>query len=519
MTHPSFCRTVVPPPRFPATLALLGAFAAAPGLAQVDLRAAVEQHVEHHQQAIVGELFELLALPNVAADRANIARNAEWLRAALGRRGFAAELLATPGNPLVFGERRVPGATATVLVYCQYDGQPVHPPAWSQADPFAPVLRAGRLEDGAEILADPLSRSRFEADWRVYARAASDAKGPIVAFLAALDALAAAGLEPTVNLRVIMDGEEEIGSPHLVAAIAAHREKLAADLMLVFDGPSHSSGRPTLIYGARGIATVQLTVYGPKSGVHSGNYGNWIPNPALRLAHLLASMKDDAGNVLVPGFEDPVVALTSEEEAMIAAVPVDEAHLLETFGVAAPERPGLGLQQAFQRPTLNVRGLASAFVGEGARTIIPDRAVAELDLRLVPETPAERQLALLREHVLRQGYHLVDADPDDATRAAHPRIARLAVTETAIEAFRTPPTLPLARRVSEALARSWGEPPVRIRTAGGTVPIAPFIDALGFPAILVPIVNFDNHQHEENENLRLGHLWRGVVTYAAVLRM
>jgi acetylornithine deacetylase/succinyl-diaminopimelate desuccinylase-like protein len=488
-------------------------------IVQTDLRTTVRGWIDAHQQQIVGELLDLLAIPNVAADRANIRRNAEHLRAMFTNRGFAAELLETSGNPLVFASLAVPGASRTLLLYCHYDGQPVDPRAWKQPDPWTPVLRRGRLDEGAAEIPNPASLTRFEPDWRVYARSASDDKSPIVAILAAVDALKAAGLAPTSNVKIILDGEEEASSPSLVPAIGRYRDRFRSDLMVIFDGPTHSSGRPTVVFGARGIAEVDLTVYGPKSGVHSGNYGNWIPNPAARLASLLASMKDDDGRVLVKGFYDAVAPLTPEEQRMLDAVPDDSARMLKTFGVAAPERAFPKLQQAFQYPTLNIRGLASAHVGPGARTIIPDRATAALDIRLVKETRPEDLLAKLRAHIEAQGFHLVDTDPDDEVRARDSKIARLASVGTTTNAFRTSPSDPQARALTEAIARAYGAPPVAIRTAGGTVPIAPFIDALGFPAVLVPIVNFDNNQHEENENLRLGTWFDGIVTAAAVLRM
>ncbi|MCM2258646.1 MAG: M20/M25/M40 family metallo-hydrolase, partial [Vicinamibacteria bacterium] len=456
-----------------------------------DARGPVEAWVQAHQRQVVGELLDLLAIPNVAADRPNIERNAAFLKAALEKRGFRAEVLPTDGNPIVWGELRPTGASRTVLIYFQYDGQPVSAKGWAQPDPFEPVVRTGRIDAGATTpVESPRQLDHFERDWRVYGRSASDAKGPIVAFLAALDALAAGGQAPTVNVRVVMDGEEESGSPSLMAAIERYRDRLAADQMLVFDGPAHTSGRPTLVYGARGIHPFRLTVYGPKSGVHSGNYGNWVPNPALRLAHLLASMKDDAGNALVRGFYDEVPQPTAEELALIDAVPGDEAKLLKAFGVAQPEQPGLTLQRALLRPTLNVRGLQSAFVGAQARTIIPDRAVAEMDIRTLVETPGDRLIARVAEHVRAQGYHLVDAEPDDATRARYSRIARIEADRAPLQAFRTPLLGPESRRLAAALADAWGQPPVQLRSMGGSVPIAPFIQALKIPAVLVPIVNY-----------------------------
>jgi acetylornithine deacetylase/succinyl-diaminopimelate desuccinylase-like protein len=486
--------------------------------AQPDTRAAVARWVADHQKAIVSELVELLTIPNVAADVESIRRNAVHLRGMLARRGFEAELLETDGNPLVYGELRVPGATRTLLLYSHYDGQPVAPERWAQKDPFVPVLRTGRVDQGGREI-DLASTTRFEDDWRLYARSASDDKSPIVALMAALDALKALNLAPTSNLRVILDGEEEASSPSLVPAIRTYRDRLRADLMVILDGPIHSTGRPTVALGARGIAAFDLTVFGPRSGVHSGNYGNFVPNPAQRLAELLASMKDRDGRILVAGFNDGIPPFTAADRAILDSVPDDSADMLKVFGVAAPSPAFPKLQEAVQFPTLNVRGLVSAHVGAGARTIIPDRATAAMDIRLVAETPGDAMLEKVRAHIRAQGYHLVEGEPTDAERATHPKIARMDVRETLTNAFRTPPSDPQARTVITALERSFGQPPVVIRTLGGTVPIAQFIEALGFPALLVPTVNFDNNQHEENENLRLGHFFQAIEIVSAVLRM
>jgi acetylornithine deacetylase/succinyl-diaminopimelate desuccinylase-like protein len=481
-----------------------------------DVRANVEAWVAGNQQTIVSELADLLSIPNVAADRANILRNLEFLEKAFARRGFTTRRIETGGNPLFFAERATPGASRTTLIYAHVDGQPVDPAAWKQESPFAPVMRTGRLDAGGRDVPDWRARDRFDPDWRLFARSASDDKSPIIATLAALDALAAAGRQPSTHLKIIIDAEEEAGSPNLVPAVREHRDLLAADMMLIFDGPIHSSGKPTLAFGARGIVTATLTVYGPKSGVHSGNYGNWVPNPALALSRLLASMKDDQGRVTVEGYYDQVAPLSAEERALLAAVPDDSGDLMRTFGIAAPERPGRSLQEGLQEPTLNIRGLAAAHVGAGARTIIPDRAVAALDLRLVKETSGQRLLQAIADHIRRQGFHLVDAEPDDQVRRTHARIARLeAGGET--PAFRTSPLLPESRALAAALASAFGAPPVQLRTLGGTVPIAPFVEALNVPAVLVPIVNFDNNQHEENENLRLGHFFKGIQILAVVL--
>jgi acetylornithine deacetylase/succinyl-diaminopimelate desuccinylase-like protein len=478
-----------------------------------ELKDQVDAYVRAHQKEIMEELVELLSIPDVAADRENIRLKAERLREMLAARGFSAELLETEGNPLVYGELRSPGAEGTLLLYCHYDGQPVDPSRWEQENPFQPVLRDGKLEDGARDI-DFVGTTQFEPDWRLYARSASDDTSPIVALLVALDAIRASDKQPTSNLRVILDGEEEAGSPSLTPAIDRYRDKLEADLMLILDGPNHPSGRPTLVFGARGILSLELTVYGPKFPLHSGHYGNWAPNPAMRLAQLLASMKNDDGRVTIEGFYGGI-EIPDEDRRAMDSVPDDHEALMELFGFAQPDAVGRSLQEAIQYPSLNIRGLSSAWVGGEARTIIPDRAVAAIDIRLVAETSGERLYEKVQGHIEGEGYLVVAEDPDDATRARHPKIVKVAWAVA--EAYRTPLNDPQAERLTGSLTRTWGQEPVRIRTSGGTVPISPFIQALGFPAIGVPIVNFDNNQHSPNENLRLGHFFDGIVTIAALL--
>jgi acetylornithine deacetylase/succinyl-diaminopimelate desuccinylase-like protein len=499
------------------------ALAAGPAAAQSGsgsgLREQVERYVDSHQQQIVAELTDLLFIPNVAADKVSIRKNAAFLKTMLELRGLTASLLETDGNPLVYGEMNAPYATRTLLIYAHYDGQPVNAPDWKQATPFTPTLRDGRMEDGGKEIPGLRTLSTFHPDWRIYARSASDDKSPIVALMTALDALKASGRTPTSNIRVVLDGEEEAGSASLVPAIAKYGDRFKADAMLILDGPVHPSEKPTLVFGARGIATLELTVYGPKFPLHSGHYGNWVPNPAMRLAQLLATFKDDRGRVLVEGFYDGITPLTPEEQAMLDAVPDSADRLKALFGIAAPEDPERSLQASLQRPSFIVRGMSSMFTGGGARTVVPDRGVASIDIRLVKETPSDKMIEKVRAHLIKQGYHVVSEDPDDKTRAAHSKIVKLAVGAGGTNAYRTSPVAPISIALADAMTKMFGEPPVRIRTSGGTVPIAHFIDALGFPAISVPIVNFDNNQHGENENLRLGHLWRGVVTLAAVLTM
>jgi len=497
------------------TLVLVLLVALASPLPAQELRQAIGDYVDAHQKPIVSELWQALSLKAVARDPDSSREKASFLRERFVARGFDAELLETDGNPLVWAEKRAPDATRTFLLYAHYDGQPVDPSRWEQDDPFRPVLRDGTLGAGAGLL-DFDAQARFEDDWRIYARSASDDTAPIVAVLAAVDALDAAGVAPRVNVRVILDGEEEAGSPNLVPAIGRYRDKLEADLMLILDGPLHPMGRPTVAYGARGNLAVELTVYGPKFPLHSGHYGNWAPNPAVRLAQLIASMKDADGRVVIDGFYDGITLDASTME-VLDSVPDDLEGLKALFGFSQPDQVGASLQEAIQYPSLNVRGLQSAWVGAEARTIVPDTAIAAIDIRLVKETTADAMYDKLVRHIRAEGWHIVHDEPYDATRAAHARIVRVDRRGAGRNAFRTDLDDPEAQRVVDALTEVWSDAPIRIRTMGGTVPISPFIAALGFPALLVPTVNFDNNQHSPNENLRLGHFFDSIVTMAAIL--
>lgn len=488
----------------------------APAAPAQDLRQAVEGYVEAHQKQILSDLMAALEFPAVAADEANIRRKAEFLRAELAQRGLVSEILETNGNPLVFGSLLVPGATRTLLIYCHYDGQPVDPSRWRQDDPFTPILRDGKLSATADVI-DFDAADSFPDDWRIYARSASDDTAPIIGLLAALDALEAAGIVPSSNIKVILDGEEEAGSPSLVPAIERYRDKLAADLLLIFDGPLHQSDHPTVVFGARGIMTIDLTVFGPKAPLHSGHYGNWAPNPAMQLAQLLASMKDAEGRVVIEGFYDGI-EFTPDDQRVLDEVPDDLEALKASLGFSEADKVGESLQEAIQFPSLNVRGLQSAWIGGEARTIVPDTATAAIDVRLVIESKPDDIFGKFLTHIEGQGFHIVTEEPDDATRAGHGRIVRV-VHGGSTNAYRTPLNNQHARQVVAAINAAWDGPIVQKRTSGGTVPIASFIEVLGFPALGVPTVNFDNNQHSPNENVRLGHFFNSVVTYAAIFTM
>ena len=468
-----------------------------------------------------GEYLELLAIPNVPEKPDDMRRNAAFLEKVFQKRGFSTRLLDNPaGRPLVFAEAGAPApGTRTVLFYIHFDGQPVIPEQWAQKSPFQPVVKKRDADgkwhevDRQELFAEPL-----DPELRVFARSASDDKAPIAMFLTAMDVLAAEGRKPAVRVKVILDSEEEISSPSLAGVIAAHKALFEADALAILDGPIHASGRPTVVFGNRGITQATLTVYGPKSPAHSGHYGNYVPNPAMRLAALLASMKGDDGRVRIPGYYDGV-KLTDEDRAVLARAGDDEPALLKRIGIASPDKVGGSLQEALQYPSLNVRGLSSAAVGAKAANIIPSEAIAELDLRTTPETDGRRLFELVRRHVEAQGYHLVDAAPTDADRARYDKLATLKLGPVQA-AERVPMDSPVGRWAATALTSrevAASGDLVRIRMMGGTVPTDVLVDALRLPFVLVPTVNPDNNQHSHDENLRIGNFVSGTRTIRSLL--
>jgi acetylornithine deacetylase/succinyl-diaminopimelate desuccinylase-like protein len=477
---------------------------------------AARQWRQSHESALLAEYFEFLRLPNSARDAAGIRRNAEHLLKMMDRRGLSPRLLeGTAGPPLVYGELLAPGATTTFVFYSHYDGQPVDAAEWA-TPPFEPTLRDGLLDQGGTVITGEPTALR--PDWRLYARSASDAKAPIMAMLAALDVLRAAGVTPRANLKFVFDGEEEIGSPHLADFIDAHGDLLRGDLWLVCDGPMHASGAPTVVFGVRGVQGLEITLYGASRELHSGHYGNWAPNPAMMLSQLLASMKDADGRVLVKGFYDGVVPLSKRERQALAALPDSDAEQRQSLGLARSEGGGKRLAELITLPALNVRGVSSGFVGAQTTNAIPATAVANVELRLVKGMKHEQAAAAVIEHVRRQGYHVVSAEPDAALRLQHPRIAKVIVDPAGYDAVRTSMDLPRANAVVAAVRRP-AKALVLMPTMGGSIPFAPIEARLGSPMILVPIVNHDNSQHAKNENLRLGHLWDGIETMAALLTM
>ncbi|HEY5710953.1 MAG TPA: M20/M25/M40 family metallo-hydrolase [Allosphingosinicella sp.] len=457
--------------------------------------------VAAHREPLLSEYRALLAIPNVASNRADIRRNADHIVAMMTRRGLAPRLLESEDGqapPLIYGEWRVAGAARTYVIYAHYDGQPVTPADWTMTRSFEPLL-VGEGEDA-----------------RLYARSASDDKAGVMAILAAVDSLRAEGRTPSFNLKIVFEGEEEAGSPHLAALLRRHRETLRSDGWIIVDGPAHQSGPPLLSLGVRGDVNMDVTVHGPARPLHSGHYGNWAPNPAMMLAQLLASMKDETGRVTIAGFYDDVVPLTAAERAAIAAAPRPDDSLRRELGLGWTEGSGASLTERIQLPSLNINGMRSADVGENARNVIPTTATATLDLRLVLGNTPERQVGRIVRHIRAQGFEVLDHAPTMDERRRFPRIATV-TSEPGYPAERAPLNHPLPQALARAL-RDNG-PFVLLPSVGGSLPLYVIHRELGIPSVSLGLWNHDNNQHAEDENVRLGHLWNGIAVIANVMTM
>ena len=498
------------------TAAQQPASSARPAASGASVRAATRQYRESHEAEIAREFVELLAIPDVASDTANIGRNATAVVAMLRRRGVTTRTLdGAGGPPAVYGELRSPNATRTVVFYAHYDGQPVDPSQWTGA-PFTPVLRDGSLAAGAKVIPMPAAGERMRGDSRIYARSASDDKAAIIAMMSALDALRAGGIAPSVNLKFFFEGEEEAGSSHLRRVLQANTELLRADAWVFCDGPVHQSGRQQVVFGARGVMGLELTTYGPLRPLHSGHYGNWAPNPAVLMATLIASMRDDDGRILIAGFNDDVRPISAAERTALGAIPPVDTTLRRALQLGATEAGNASLAERIMAPALNVRGIKVGGVRELAANAIPTEASASIDFRLVPNQTPEHVRQLVEAHLRSRGYHLVADTPDSATRVTHPKIVRVE-WEGGYAATRAPMDIPFSRALLAAASSGAATPPLAVPMLGGSLPTSTFEQVLGVPLVVLPIANYDNNQHAANENIRVQNLWDGIELFAAVM--
>lgn len=480
--------------------------------AQTLTRNQIKEEASRHLESAVTGLREFVQLANDAHYPEQTEQNLNWCVKAMESRRFSVTVLYSDSIPHIFAQRIFNAKLPTILIYMQADGQPVNPARWFQNNPYEAVLKILSNDEWKAIDWKP----SFDPDSRIFGRSVSDSKGPAMAFLAALDILQEKSIRPAFNIKVIIDFQEEMGSPSLPALVASHHDLFSAEMVLIMDGTRHISNLPTLNFGARGIATVRLKVFGASTELHSGQYGNFAPNPVFKLAKLIGGMKDDSGRVTIPGYYDGV-HLSEKEKAAINDMPGNDRDLLERLGIAAPDSVGSTYEESLQYPSLNVRGLQAATVGDEVRTIIPSEALAEIDIRLVKETDGERQIGLLKDYIASRGYHFVDGAPTTAERHQY---AYLISFEYRIgsKPFRTDLDSPEGMWLSRAMDRTFGKDNyVKQLTTGGSQPIEPFVTSLGIPAVSIRIPNPDNNIHADNENLRMGNFLEGIEMCLGIL--
>jgi acetylornithine deacetylase/succinyl-diaminopimelate desuccinylase-like protein len=430
------------------------------------------------EQRDLADLFRLIAQPSISAQDIGVRECADLFVAVLEDAGFTARLMPTPAHPVVFAEWLGAPGRPTVLIYGHYDVQPPDPLEEWLSPPFEPTIRDGKL----------------------FGRGAGDNKGQIFAQIAAARTwLDVTGALP-VNVKLVIEGEEETGSPHLQAFVRQHRDLLAADLVYTSDGPVHDDAHPQVVFGVRGLLYVELRARGASHDLHSGNWGGIAPNPAWELVELLGTMRDANGRVAIPGFYDDVRAPTPAVEAAMANFPLDQRAALATVGLdRLPPPDDLGyFDRLMTTPTLNIAGFTSGYGGPGAKTVIPATATVKMDMRLVPDQRTDDIFAKFEAHVAR---HAPDTE-----------MFRLGSMEPSY----TPLEHPYAGVVRQAVATGFGVSPIDVPLLGGSLPDAVFTQTLGLPSFLVPYANADERNHAPNENIQVARFFAGVRTAAAL---
>ena len=486
-------------------------------------RGILDQYIRLNEKKWLKQYLDFVSIPNLAVDRIGIQRNAGFIMDLMKESGIEsvqlleADQLNVP--PAIYGQVKVPNAKQTIVFYAHYDGQPVDATQWLPGwQPFEPLIIDSAPIKKFTVIKDYMSYSNLDANWRITGRGSADDKVGIYAIIRAYASLKKLGISPTVNIIFFFEGEEEAGSPHLAEILKRHAPLLKSDGWIICDGPIHPSGRPVVYLGVRGDAGMELTVYGSNRPLHSGHYGNWAPNPAHLLSRLLASMKDDDGRVLIKGFYDQVTPLTEQEKSALENVPNVDKELQEAYGFIRSENPSRSLSSSLLLPSLNINGIQSAATGKLASNIIPSIATATLDLRLVAGVDYQKQQQLVEDHIRAQGYYITRSAPSDAERLRYNKIIQVKL-KSGYNAQRTPLQHPFAQQVTEAIQSATRSALVVMPSMGGSLPLYIFEKYANALPIVVPIANFDNNQHAENENLRLGNLWTGIVEMAGLMRM
>ena len=465
------------------------------------------------------EFIEFLSYPNDANYKDDIYTLIDFIENKFNSLDFKTTRLLTETLPLLLAEREIDSDLKTVLIYLHLDGQPIDISKWDQDDPFSPVFKK-KVKDNFEIfnwndIKDYSYEELDNEDVRIFARSSSDAKGPVMMLIQAIRLMNSQNINQKYNIKLIMDFEEEKSSPSLPFAVKKYKDKLKSDALLIFDGPQHESGLPTLNFGNRGISSITIKTYGPIVPQHSGHFGNYAPNPVFRMSNILSSMKDENGIIKIDGYYDGI-ELTDEIRGYLDAVPDDETNMKNKMQFKNPESVGNSYQESLQYPSLNVRGISSGWVGPEARTIVPSECIAEIDVRLVIETDGYRLHNLIKKHIESLGYTVIDKEPTKEMRLKYDKIVRFN-SRVSYPAFRTDIKSELGIWLRDVMVETFDKEPVLKRTSGGSVPISPFVNTLNIPAVGVPTVNKDNNQHSPNENIKLTNYINGIETFIGIL--
>lgn len=444
-----------------------------------DLLARIAGLVADRRQRYLDRLSDYVRLPSVSAHDLGVAEAGAHIREVLAGNGFDARLLPTAGQPAVIAHRAGPPGTPHVIIYGHYDVQPPGDDELWDSPPFEPTVRDGRL----------------------FGRGTADNKGQHLAHIIATELLVELRGELPCTVTFVLDGEEEIGSPHLDEALRGIRDELAGDVVIVSDGPVAGTGAWQLVYGVRGILAFELAATGAARDLHSGHFGEIPPNPLWTLVHLLASMKDAQGGLTIEGVEDLVAPMGERERAAMAALEPDPADVQASIGAPelAPSPAASLAERSMARPTLTINGLHGGYDGPKIKTILPHEAVAKCDMRLVADQDADTVWELVRDHVGRYA----------------PQVR--AIRHGSMHPSRTPMDTPYAAPVAGAVRAATGEEPLHVPVAGGSLPMWVFTRSLGLPALLLPFGNVDEANHAPNENLDLTYFYRGITIAAGVL--
>ncbi len=436
-------------------------------------------YIDDHSEIFLSRLLDYLRHPSISAYGEGIAEVAHYMAEVMSQMGLAVQILPTSGWPMVFGEYHVSPEAPTVLLYGHYDVQPPDPLEEWLSPPFEPAIRAGRI----------------------YARGVADNKGQHFAQLMALESLLACNGTLPCNVKVLLEGEEEVGSPHMPEFIRTHRDKLLADLMIVSDGPVHENGQSMISFGVRGVLDIELRARGANRDLHSGHWGGIVPNPLWTLVHLLATMKNERGEITIEGFYDNVQPLTQMEREALASLPINVdgvKQALELRRLDEPQERGFFERQAAW-PTLTINGIHGGYGGPGSKTVLPHEAIAKCDIRLVEAQTAQEILAKVKAHVQRYA--------PDVTVTSH----------GGMDPSKTPLDSPYTEPLRQAMTVAQGAAPLLVPAKGASLPNYVFTKTLGIPVFCVPYANADEANHAPNENMEVARFFMGIKTGAAML--